>query len=154
MELNPGPINVPLSYWRDKKYASSRVAYLNKLNTVEDIAVISIHANASTNKGWGSRDGVVIFVPKKPSDAEINLAQHFFDRFLENKFYITLPKIKEKNVSRILSKTKCPSVLVECGFMDNERDARYLASQRGQWEIAECIFKAISDNEARLASDQ
>ncbi len=151
LELTPGPINIPLSYWQDKKYFSSRTAYVNELYKRErkqgnEIAVLSIHANAAGNKGWYDREGCVIFTPKNPTSKEDTLALYIADSFNE------IPHkdsaiIKHKNVSRILSKTKCTSVLIECGFMTNKDDAKYMASEKGRFEIAKAIHAGMVNHE-------
>lgn len=43
----------------------------------------------------------------------------------------------------ILSHTKCPAVLVELFFMDNEKDCRFIMSEDGRQRCASAIFKAI-----------
>jgi N-acetylmuramoyl-L-alanine amidase len=43
----------------------------------------------------------------------------------------------------VLQATQMPAVLVECGFISNPDDERYLNSEKGQQEIAEIITKAI-----------
>ncbi len=43
----------------------------------------------------------------------------------------------------VLRMNAMPSVLIETGFVNNYDDAAYLASERGQKEIAESIFDAI-----------
>lgn len=43
----------------------------------------------------------------------------------------------------VLIGASMPVVLVECGFLSNVGDERYLKSQKGQNEIAKAIYKAI-----------
>lgn len=43
----------------------------------------------------------------------------------------------------ILSHTKCPAVLVELFFMDNENDCRFILSEEGRQRCASAIYKAI-----------
>lgn len=43
----------------------------------------------------------------------------------------------------VLVGASMPSVLIEAGFLSNSRDAKYLASKRGQEKIAASIFEAI-----------
>ena len=43
----------------------------------------------------------------------------------------------------VLRMNAMPSVLIETGFVNNYEDARYLASDRGQSEVAESIYDAI-----------
>nr|WP_228414616.1 N-acetylmuramoyl-L-alanine amidase [Chryseobacterium sp. SNU WT5] len=59
---------------------------------------------------------------------------------------------KDKRISRgikqadlhVLRMNAMPSVLIETGFVNNYEDARYLASDKGQSDIAESIYDAIS----------
>lgn len=43
----------------------------------------------------------------------------------------------------VLQATKMPAILVETGFINNDVDEKYLNSEKGQQEIAECITKAV-----------
>jgi N-acetylmuramoyl-L-alanine amidase len=43
----------------------------------------------------------------------------------------------------VLQATQMPAVLVETGFMENYDDERYLNSQKGQQQIADCITQAL-----------
>ncbi|MGV4414436.1 N-acetylmuramoyl-L-alanine amidase family protein [Chryseobacterium sp. T1] len=59
---------------------------------------------------------------------------------------------KDKRFSRgvkqadlhVLRMNAMPSVLIETGFVNNYDDARYIATEEGQQQIAESIFNAIS----------
>lgn len=45
----------------------------------------------------------------------------------------------------VLHRSACPSVLIELGFISNSAEERYLASDRGQNEMASAIFNAFVD---------
>jgi N-acetylmuramoyl-L-alanine amidase len=49
----------------------------------------------------------------------------------------------------VLWSASMPSVLVELGFLTNPRDARFLASERGQTYLASAIFRAIRSYKPR-----
>jgi len=51
-------------------------------------------------------------------------------------------KIKEKKFYE-LKNTKMPAALIECGFMTNLEDVKYMASWQGKHEISFAIFQAI-----------
>lgn len=69
-----------------------------------------------------------------------------FGSFVENNF-----ANKDKRLSRgvkqqnlhVLRMNAMPSVLIETGFISNYDEAHYLASEKGQQEIAESIYDAI-----------
>ena len=50
--------------------------------------------------------------------------------------------VKQQNL-HVLRLNAMPSVLIETGFISNYDDAMYLASEKGQNEIAESIYDAI-----------
>lgn len=52
--------------------------------------------------------------------------------------------VKQQNL-HVLRLNAMPSVLIETGFISNYDDAMYLASEKGQTEIAESIYDAITD---------
>jgi N-acetylmuramoyl-L-alanine amidase len=43
----------------------------------------------------------------------------------------------------VLAGASMPSVLIECGYLSNQRDEIYLKSEKGQSEIANSIYKSI-----------
>lgn len=43
----------------------------------------------------------------------------------------------------VLHRSACPSVLVELGFISNQQEELYMASERGQQEMAESIYSAF-----------
>lgn len=54
----------------------------------------------------------------------------------------------------VLQATAMPSVLVETGFISNPEEERYLNSQEGQTELAECIIRALKKYEKWLEDKQ
>lgn len=44
---------------------------------------------------------------------------------------------------KVLYATDMPSVLTEIGFMSNSQDLKYITSSKGQWAIANAIFRAV-----------
>ncbi|MBL0359062.1 MAG: N-acetylmuramoyl-L-alanine amidase [Chitinophagaceae bacterium] len=54
----------------------------------------------------------------------------------------------------VLQATNMPAILVETGFITNHDDERYLNSDKGQQEIAECIAKAVKRYKEQLESNK
>ncbi|MFA6825303.1 MAG: N-acetylmuramoyl-L-alanine amidase, partial [Bacteroidales bacterium] len=50
----------------------------------------------------------------------------------------------------VLYKTSVPAVLTEIGFISNEREEKYLNTEKGQYEIAASIFQAILNYKAKM----
>lgn len=57
----------------------------------------------------------------------------------------------------VLYKTAMPAVLIECGFLTHDTEERFLASEKGQLNMAQSIFRAFKayklDMETPLASE-
>lgn len=60
---------------------------------------------------------------------------------------LALQGLENKGVKKanfmVLRKTTMPSVLVECGFLTNPDEEKFLASEKGQLIVASCILKSI-----------
>lgn len=52
----------------------------------------------------------------------------------------------------VLQATNMPAILVETGFITNYEDERYLNSEKGQQEIAECIARAVKRYKEEMES--
>lgn len=112
-----------------------------RANTAQANILVSIHANALTGE-WGAQKGIETYVYKKGGQAEI-LAKCVHKRLMEGTpFYDR--GIKEANF-HMLRETYMPAILVECGFMDNIKEALLLMSGAYRDECAEEIAKGICD---------
>lgn len=52
----------------------------------------------------------------------------------------------------VLQATNMPAILIETGFITNHEDERYLNSEKGQQELAECITRAVKKYKEELES--
>lgn len=109
----------------------------------EHCFLISIHANA------GGGTGIEVYTSRGTTDAD-GIAFEIFNQLDEELGQEWKMRAdwsdgdpdKEENFY-ILSHTKCPAVLVELFFMDNEKDCRFIMSEEGRQRCASAIFKAI-----------
>ncbi|WP_299223337.1 N-acetylmuramoyl-L-alanine amidase [uncultured Aquimarina sp.] len=73
--------------------------------------------------------------------------------FVQNRFNKTL-KRKSRGVKQagfvVLHQTYMPSVLIELGFLTNNKEGKYLNSKKGQEEMAKSIIKSIVDYKESL----
>lgn len=121
----------------------SRVQIANKYNSKETL-FISIHCNA----GGGTGFEIFTTVGKTKSD---KLAQGIGEELLPlfGEYNVRFRKDlsdgdldKESNFY-VLRKTKCPAVLLECGFFDNEVDYALLINVEYQSRLAYRIYLGI-----------
>lgn len=107
--------------------------------------LISIHSNAGggsgievyTSRGETNADGIAFEIFNQ-------LDEEFGDEWPMRADWADGDPDKEEDFY-ILSHTKCPAVLVELFFMDNEKDCRFILSGEGRQRCASAIFKAISN---------
>lgn len=130
--INPGPIDICLK---------DRVKFVNDFCKKEkDTILISIHANASPAKGWSRANGSVVFHSTRASSKSKLLAKCV--RTGLDQLPLKSGGIK-KAPHYITTKTSCPAILIECGFMTNRKNAAFLSTGKGQrliyWYIAEGI---------------
>jgi N-acetylmuramoyl-L-alanine amidase len=128
-------LNLILS--RDVDHFVSLDDRVNLANDNTPDFLLSLHANYI---GKTDVNGFEIYV-KENALTEESLG-------LANAIENTYPKqIKKRKVTvanfTVLKNSKCPSALLELGFMSNEGDRNYLTSEEGQWEIAAAIYNAI-----------
>ena len=131
---NPGPVNCGLR---------ERAEYINGLQKVrKNCVLISVHANAAGKKGWSSAHGATIFHHPRNKGGRA-LAEWVLDSIDQHVRVDTTRGIKTARFA-ILSKTRSlPGILIECGFMTNELEAKHLASPEGQFEVAFAIAQVI-----------
>jgi N-acetylmuramoyl-L-alanine amidase len=113
---------------------------------------VSIHANISDDKGKGSyqdsKRGFEIYIPRNSSEVYEN-SQKFgsvLTDVIKSDYPIesTLKQIPESGGNiLILKKATVPAVLIECGYMDNQKDLSYLTDEKNQEKIARDILEGI-----------
>ena len=124
---------------------------INAINQVyarygPDVALISVHANASRWAKWTPASGFRVFHARVASGRAKHLAR-LIDASLSADI-TTIPRreILSRNWA-ILKKTKCPAVLIECGFMTSEADVTQLANVDFRHQYARAIVAAMATYE-------
>jgi N-acetylmuramoyl-L-alanine amidase len=113
----------------------------NLINAIKPDLVISLHINNNKNT---DTNGFEIFITDKIDFLNEN-------KILAEKLSSKLSKTQLKNRGlktapfHILKNSSCPSLMVELGFISNENDRKFIASEKGQTEIAEIILEFVSD---------
>lgn len=116
-----------------------RTSMINKINP--DL-LISLHVNANQNE---KVNGMEFYYSNKSTLAAKSqeMAQRLSKTFEKN-FPIENRGVKPAPFF-ILSKSTVPAITVEMGFISNEKDRNYIASENGQKEIATTLLDFISD---------
>jgi len=111
------------------------------LNSYQPDLAISLHFNA--NKHVES-NGFEIYVSDSSPTSEKS-------RELANQLAAVISSatpLKNRGVKiapfMILKKSECPTMVVELGFLSNEKDRNYVNSEKGQTEIAQAILNFVS----------
>lgn len=114
-----------------------RTSLANKLKVQ---AFISIHANAY-GSNWNEVNGIETFTYTKPSADSVILANH-----IQESLCTSVERknrgVKKKDLA-VLRDTNMPAVLVECGFMTNQEEARLLQNDEYRLKCAKGISTGI-----------
>ncbi|MDR2207205.1 MAG: N-acetylmuramoyl-L-alanine amidase [Flavobacteriaceae bacterium] len=134
IKKNNSDSDVEIVFTRNDDEQISLLERTTLINALKPSMVISLHANFSPKKP--EKSGVEIY----PQDNEIskNLAQKLSSKF-ENS------RVIDGESFHILRHSEVPAVLLELGFISNEKDRGYLNSEEGQAEISKKILDFISD---------
>ena len=135
--------NVKVVYTRTTDIYPSLEERVQKANSVNADYFISIHCNGNERK---SVRGTESHVHEMSLTKSVKLAKE-----IEKQFATRAGRksrgIKDKrdlqHSLQVLKYTSMPSVLIECGFVTNPREAAYLNTTYGQEIIASAIFRAI-----------
>ena len=115
----------------------------NRLKLTEeypDSIFLSIHQNKyQQEKSWGTQ---VFYSPNHPKSQQ--LAQIIQMNIVEQLQPDNNRKIKKAQSNLyILSKSKVPSVLIECGFISNKKECELLKTDQYQRKIAYLILESV-----------
>ncbi len=103
--------------------------------------VISIHQNSYTDS---SVNGAQVFY-YEGSDKGFKLATSIQKRLINDIEGMNERPVKGNNEYYLLRNTACPTVIVECGFLSNEREAILLCDEEFQNKLAGAICAGALD---------
>lgn len=133
--------DVEIHFTRSKDEFMTLNDRTNLINNLKPDLVISLHVNKSKN---AYTSGFEVFISNKTDflDKTKELAEILSSKLsktqLQNRGLKTAP-------FWILKNSDCPSMVVELGFISNENDRNFIASEKGQSEIAKYIVAFISE---------
>lgn len=135
--------NVKVVYTRTSDTYPSLDDRVQKANAINADYFISIHCNGDDR---GIVRGTESHVHSMSSTKSVAFAREiekqFSSRAGRHSRGVKDGADREHSI-QVLKYTRMTSVLVECGFLTNTKEARYLNSQNGQEIIASAIFRAF-----------
>lgn len=128
----------------DKAIASTKKGDMAKREQIiEDTdpdVVISIHMNKF---GDASVAGPMAFYYEKSEEGK-TLAESI-QRYLNEYLQPPRPRTFKPENYFMLRHGECPSILVECGFLSNEREEKLLQTDEYQEKCAKAIYKGVAE---------
>jgi len=125
----------------DKKVSLDDIA--NAANRSGANYFISIHCNSNPNKAiYGTRTHIHSHKFEASKKLAFAIENEFKTRAGRKSRGVMDSRQRGHNL-QVLQYTKMPGVLVECGFMSNPIEEKFLNSEKGQDYIASAIFRAF-----------
>lgn len=117
------------------------VGRVKVIEEAEPFLTISIHQNSFSNAAVCGPQ--VFYYAESPQGKDIATAvQASLDKILAPE---SPRKTKANNEYYMLKKTPTPTVIVECGFLSNDREAELLVSELYQDKVARAIYFGVQD---------
>ena len=131
--------NIKLVLLRDGDEFLELKDRVEKINSYQAEMMISLHINMNDEK---SINGVNAYISKENSFYKNSHSQA--NQLLKNLSRESLKNggIIEKDLY-VLKNANCPAVLLEIGFLSNEKDRNYITSKEGQNQIAKQICNSF-----------
>lgn len=135
--------NVKVVYTRTDDSYPTLDQRVDKANNINADYFISVHCNGNERKGVR---GTESHVHNMSLDKSVTLAKNIENQFSKRAGRKSRGVKDERDLQhslQVLKYTNMPSVLVECGFVTNTKEANFLNSTYGQEIIASAIFRAF-----------
>jgi len=137
--------NVKVIYTRTGDTFPSLDARVDKANNSNADYFISIHCNGNERKSVRGTESHVHSMDLKKSVALAKAIEKQFSSRAGRKSRGVKDKADLQHSLQVLKFTNMTSVLVECGFVTNDKEAKYLNTTYGQEIIASAIFRAFRE---------
>ncbi len=135
--------NVEVHYTRRTDTYSSLGARVDYMNNLKADYVLSIHCNGSSK---GEVKGTETHIHDRRSSKSYLLAKEIEREFSTRagRYSRGIKDGDDRGHSiQLLKYTQMPTVLIECGFLTNTEEAKFLNSGQGQDYMASAIFRAF-----------
>ncbi|MFZ1530092.1 MAG: N-acetylmuramoyl-L-alanine amidase [Ferruginibacter sp.] len=152
-ELNNNS-NIELILTRETDIYQSPKEKADLVNKYGADLLVSIHMSTGPAGTENTKSGVFTYISRSEyanSDASKYLASSIIQKFQAD-FPLPVESYPQKRSQGIwlLQASKCPAVIIETGFMNNDKDLRYIKSSEGQQKIAKNILDAIAGYAATI----
>lgn len=118
-----------------------------RVNSYENAFVISIHMNGTDEFFTDEKRGITTFYYRHNEGRKYSwIFQDYISDVIPNR------GIFEKGF-RLLTRSKHPALLLECGFMNNIQDVTYLKTDKGIHSIASSILHAMQDTNKQIENE-
>lgn len=126
---------------------------INANKVVPDL-FLSIHFNATVDADKEMNTGMSVLIAKD-GYANTEKSKLFASAIIQsftNNYHLAVPQNPMQQNAKIwvLQEVKCPSVLIEGGYMSNKKDMDYLKSENGKEVFAKNVLRAIQNYEATM----
>ncbi len=138
--------NVKIIYTRTKDVYLSPEERADIANEKKADYFISIHCNSNPDKKIHGAEFHVHTQRCKKSVVFANKLHYQFSKRarIHSRGVKNFEDRKKSNIL-VVRDTEMPAVLIECGFMSNKKEEKYLNSEYGQTIIASAIYRALKD---------
>lgn len=139
--LNNNP-NIEILLTRNSDEDLSLQERVEFINAMKPNLVISLHTDSTKNL---DTNGLEVYISEKSS--EYLASKEFANQFstsISNKTPYIISTLKKANFF-ILKKSEVPSMLIELGYLSNEKDKMFLIEKSNQIKMAQHILDFVSN---------
>lgn len=141
-------VNVVLTRNNDKLVGNAtnlREDLMNRVditNNAKADAFISIHVNQAMEENT-SRTGFQAYISRRRNDPKSSQLASTILTSLKNTYAVDEIIQQRDEGVMVIDKSNCPSVLLECGYINNEKDEAFITNATNQEKVARNILEGI-----------
>ena len=113
-------------------------------NELQADLYVSIHANAFGSGNWHEASGIETYIYETKPKESLALAEKVQNKLVKS------TKCKNRGIKaanfQVLRETKCPAILIECGFMTNKQEAALLKTTSFRKTCGQAIASSIIEH--------
>ncbi len=110
---------------------------------------VSIHIDGTSEKSYNKKTGMTVYVSRDSFSNNLNsrmFASTMINSFKNNyQLYVSPNPAQRQSGVKVLEANSFPSILIEAGYITNDKDLAYLKSGKGQTAFANNVLSAITN---------